>query len=247
MSTMKASAVRTSFTIKLPSLFSKKYILRPAEDYPATHELPARAEDVEPAREKGSDDMSTTMASAVRTRFTIKLPSLFSKKYILRPAEDYQPATHELPARAEDVEPAREKGSDDMSTTMASAVRTRFTIKLPSLFSKKYILRPAEDYLSKDLQVEEFTMEKMRDIELKMTEYYMRDIGLKITEYYDKDAEDPEDGPIYMKLDDGIKIPEDEPAEPSEEEETQSCAWFCIPAFLIVRRARARIASFFRV
>ncbi|XP_075706592.1 uncharacterized protein LOC142741080 isoform X5 [Rhinoderma darwinii] len=224
MSTMKASAVRTSFTIKLPSLFSKKYILRPAEDYqPATHELPARAEDVEPAREKGSDDMSTTMASAVRTRFTIKLPSLFSKKYILRPAEDYQPATHELPARAEDVEPAREKGSDDMSTTMASAVRTRFTIKLPSLFSKKYILRPAEDYLSKDLQVEEFTMEK------------------------DKDAEDPEDGPIYMKLDDGIKIPEDEPAEPSEEEETQSCAWFCIPAFLIVRRARARIASFFRV
>ncbi|XP_077113200.1 uncharacterized protein LOC143768403 [Ranitomeya variabilis] len=99
----------------------------------------------------------------------------------------------------------------------------------------------------------------------------VREDGLRLTEHYDQDADgyDDDDGPIWMKLDDGIRIPEeDEPeteqipekeitatveeepvsgegsASTEEEEETTRCAWPRIHTRGMMRRARARITSF---
>ncbi|XP_077115152.1 uncharacterized protein LOC143769953 [Ranitomeya variabilis] len=153
----------------------------------------------------------------------------------------------------------QDDGWCDVTTMMASAVLDCYRNTPPPLHVMERILRTAEDRLFRNLHRTEMTLEELR--------LY----GLWITEYYDQDADgcDEDDGPIFMKLDDDIRIAEDDEAETEnipeddittsveedpvseegststeEEEETTCCAWPRIPVRMMMRRARARIASF---
>ncbi|XP_071974559.1 uncharacterized protein [Engystomops pustulosus] len=110
----------------------------------------------------------------------------------------------------EDVERLPEdEQAYDVSTMMASALLACSTNAPPPLFIMEHILRTAEDHFFRNLREEEFTFEKARAI------------GLRILESYDEDSnEDSQDGPIYMKLDDGVRILDEESAMDTSAEET---------------------------
>ncbi|XP_073537013.1 uncharacterized protein [Phyllobates terribilis] len=160
-----------------------------------------------------------------------------------------------------DLQP-QDDGWSNVTTMMASALLDCYKNTPPPLHTMERILRTAEDRLFRNLFRTEITLEEIR--------HY----GLRITEHHDQDAEgyDDDDGPIYMKLDQGIRIPEEdeqetehippedvtttveeEPVsgesstiteEEEEGEETTCCAWPYISSRRMMRTARARIASF---